>query len=343
MSVEIREVDPADEPELRRWWETKDEAMASRPCPTLNPSWATARVTLPHPHADFRQTLLTAYHGDAVVGCAILVLPVADNLTMSYADVTVPERYRRRGVGTALLDEVEARARQAGRAYVLVEVIAPIGVVGQGELFAEARGYPIANREGSKVLDLHDHPDWSPLDRKVVERAGGYRIETWGNVTPEQYAQPLCEALNTFISMIPSGDVALEDIVMTPERLRRNELRSDALGRRRFVATAFSPDGTLAGNSDLYLPPHVVDHADVGITMVLPEHRGHALGLAMKLATHRALEEAEPACRLVTTNNADANVAMNAVNDALGYRLVEQQLEVQKKLSGRDQILRSRT
>ena len=67
--------------------------------------------------------------------------------------------------------------------------------------------------------------------------------------------------------------------------------------------------------------------------MVLPGHRGHALGLALKLATHEALMAAEPQCRLVTTNNADANAQMNAVNDQLGYRLVEQQLEVQKTLS----------
>ncbi len=80
------------------------------------------------------------------------------------------------------------------------------------------------------------------------------------------------------------------------------------------------------------MPAHVEDHADVGITMVLPDHRGHALGLSMKLTTHADLMAAEPGCRLVTTNNADANAQMNAVNDQLGYRLVEQQLEVQKTL-----------
>ncbi len=184
MSVEIREVDPNDEAELRRWWETGHEAMVGRPY-DLRPTWATTRATMTVPHDDFEQTLLAAYDGDAMVGSAIRVLPIADNLAMSYADVTVPERHRRRGVGSALLADVEARARAAGREYVLVEVLAPIGVVGPGERFAEARGYPIAQREGVKVLDLDDHPDWAPLARKVAERADGYRIETWGSVTPE--------------------------------------------------------------------------------------------------------------------------------------------------------------
>jgi len=331
MSIEIRAVEPGDEGELHRWWETGHEAMAGRPF-DLRPTWESTRATTTRPHDDFEQTLLAAYDGQAMVGAGILVLPVADNLAMAYADVTVPERYRRRGVGTALLDDIEGRARAAGRSHVLVEVLAPVGVVGPGELFAAARGYPIAQREAVKVLDLDDHPDWTPLARKAAERAGGYRIRTWGEVTPDDLAPALCEALNVFVSMIPRGDVAIEDIAMTPERLRRNENRALELGRRRHTAAAFAPDGTLAGYSDLFVPPHVVDHADVGITMVLPEHRGHALGLAMKLATHADLMAAEPACRLVTTNNADANAQMNAVNDQLGYRLVEQQLEVQKTL-----------
>jgi hypothetical protein len=131
---------------------------------------------------------------------------------------------------------------------------------------------------------------------------------------------------------VPMGDLALEDTSFTPERLRRNEVRADAIGRRRFTATAFAADGTLAGYSDIFIPAHEVRFAQIGITMVLPEHRGHALGLALKLATHAALTALLPECGFVVTDNADANEAMNAVNEQMGYRLVEQQLEVQKAL-----------
>ena len=66
--------------------------------------------------------------------------------------------------------------------------------------------------------------------------------------------------------------------------------------------------------------------------MVMPEARGHRLGLGMKLATHRALRAAYPACTAVVTSNADVNDHMNAVNEALGYRVLEQLLEYQKRL-----------
>jgi GNAT superfamily N-acetyltransferase len=332
VSVEIREVDPGDEAELHRWWRTTDDAMSGRPCPGLNPTWETQRAAFTTPHPDFRQALLTAYDDGEAVGTVIHVLPLTDNLKMSYADVTVPERHRRRGVGTALLAAAESRSREAGRSYLVVEVVAPLGEVSAGERFAEAHGYPVANREGIKVLDLHDHPDWAPLAQRAAERGAAYRIVEWGATTPEDLVPAVCEALNVFIGMVPLGDLALEDIVMTPERLRRNEERSLELGRRRFCAAALAPDGSLAGYSDLSVPPHADHRAEIGLTMVLPEHRGHALGLATKLATHASLLAAVPTCATVSTDNSDANEHMNAVNEQMGYRLVEQLLEVQKEL-----------
>jgi len=127
--VDIREVDPGDEAGLHQWWRTGHEAMAGRPF-DLRPSWATTRAVMTRPHDDFEQTLLAAYDGAEMVGAALLMLPVADNLAMAYADVTVPEPHRRRGVGSALLADVEARARAARRTHVLVEVLAPVGLVG---------------------------------------------------------------------------------------------------------------------------------------------------------------------------------------------------------------------
>jgi RimJ/RimL family protein N-acetyltransferase len=170
------------------------------------------------------------------------------------------------------------------------------------------------------------------LERKAADRIGDYRIEEWGAFTPDEHVHAVCDALNVFVGMVPTGDIALEDTKFTPERLSRNERRWVEVGRRRLVAVAFAPDGTLAGYSDMFLHAHVDHWAQIGITMVLPEHRGHSLGLAIKLASHATLADQYPACGLVMTSNADINEQMNAVNEQMGYRLVEQLLEVQKTL-----------
>ena len=67
-------------------------------------------------------------------------------------------------------------------------------------------------------------------------------------------------------------------------------------------------------------------------TLVAPEHRGHALGLAIKVANHRQLREHFPECRVLLTGNADVNAPMNAVNEVLGYREVERCVELQREI-----------
>ena len=73
-------------------------------------------------------------------------------------------------------------------------------------------------------------------------------------------------------------------------------------------------------------------HAQVGITLVAPSHRGRRLGLALKLATHDLAVATYPDLVTVDTSNAEVNTQMNAVNEALGYRTIETLLELQKKL-----------
>jgi hypothetical protein len=67
-----------------------------------------------------------------------------------------------------------------------------------------------------------------------------------------------------------------------------------------------------------------VDPEDPGwahqvITAVTREHRGHRLGLLLKLAMMELLATTEPQLERMETSNAASNKHMVAVNDALGY------------------------
>ncbi len=66
-----------------------------------------------------------------------------------------------------------------------------------------------------------------------------------------------------------------------------------------------------------------------------PEHRGHRLGLAVKLANLDFLAEREPAVRMIGTGNAQENAPMIAVNDMLGFEIAGVGMFWQKQL-GRD-------
>jgi GNAT superfamily N-acetyltransferase len=331
VTLDIREVDLVDEAALHAWWQAGHAAYAGRPI-EMYPPWEQSRHELRLVASDREQILLAAFDDGVVAGAARLVLPLLDNTGSAIVEVMVPPDRRRRGIGTAVLGRVEEIARERGRRVLMGEAVTPPGQTSPGVEFAEATGYAVVNRDGLKALDLDDHPDWAPLDARVAGRIGDYGLVHWENHTPDEHVDGLCAALSSLVSMIPLGDLALEEKEWTPERLRAEEARSVQLGRRVFATAAIAPDGTLAAYTDATVEAAQPTRAGIDITYALPEHRGRSLGLAVKLAHHRRLRAAAPACRFLLTDNADSNVHMNAVNEALGYRLVEQLLEVQKEL-----------
>lgn len=193
---------------------------------------------------------------------------------------------------------------------------------------------PAAHFEELKDLDLTECGD--ALDALAAEQGDldGYRLVTFGNRTPDELVDGFCALMSVFMDDVPIGDLALEGSTWTPERLRGAERRRQEQGRMQFFAVAVAPDGAVAGLSNVFTTPPATTKAEIGGTMVGKAHRGHGLGLAMKLATHRELRAAYPECQRVETGNAGVNQHMNAINERMGYRVVEDLHEYQKVLSG---------
>ena len=84
--------------------------------------------------------------------------------------------------------------------------------------------------------------------------------------------------------------------------------------------------------SDVRIDDTDHSHGQVGITIVDPAHRGHRLGLALKVATHDLAVATYADLVALDTSNAEVNTHMNAVNETLGYRSIETLLELQKRL-----------
>jgi GNAT superfamily N-acetyltransferase len=331
-TYDIRVVDTRDVGLLRAWWEVGDAATADRPIDAW-PVWEVSRRALPMSRTDGRLVLVSALDGDVTVGAGMLFLFRHDNTHLGEAEVYVHPDHRRRGVGRAVLAELERQARAAGRTVVIGTTFAPVGAESPGSLFAAATGYPVASAEQTKVVDLKEAPEhWPALDEEVAAVLGDYRVTVFEERVPDEYVDDFCGLLSAFIGQVPTGDLDLEEASWTPQRLRENEGRMIAIGRVRLIGAAIAPDGHLCGFSDIAINRDDPRHASVGGTLVLPAHRGHRLGVAMKLATHRRMIELFPSCAYVETGNAGVNAAMNSVNEQLGYRVVERCLDVQKRL-----------
>src|SRR5688572_29211336 len=112
--VEIRQVDRQDEVALSAWWHAAREADTGRPY-DFWPTWEVARAFYLADDPNFDTTMLAAYVDGEIAGAARLRYPNKDNQHLTWAGFGVLERFRRRGIGTALVAAGEADARQHGR------------------------------------------------------------------------------------------------------------------------------------------------------------------------------------------------------------------------------------
>ena len=86
-----------------------------------------------------------------------------------------------------------------------------------------------------------------------------------------------------------------------PSGSRERDDRFVATGRHQFGVLAYAADGTCVATTELFVNEVASWRALQGGTLVVPGHRGHRLGLALKLANLRAVRERFPDCRYVFT------------------------------------------
>ncbi len=326
-------MDRGDEAGLHRFWEIgRLAADATRPYDFHVP-WESAHAAYTEGRAGFRNVLLGVHEAGEMVGRVSLGYSDLDNTHMAYGDVAVDPARWRRGIGSAALAAAEDRARRDGRRTLVLEAFAPLDADGPGLVLARARGYSPAIEDRIKVVDLvATEPTWAALEEEARRRATAYTLVEWADRVPDEHITGYCRVNEAFLEHMPLGDLDLEPEVWTEERVRTRNEESRRGGRRELAVAVLAPDGAMVGLTEVVLNDHAPHRGFQSGTLVMPEHRGHALGLLMKLRNHRRLRADHPECAVLMTGNAGVNVAMNAVNERLGYRDVERCVELQKDL-----------
>lgn len=330
--MDVRPADLADDADVRALWEISEAEAALRPYDDST-TWASFRGDVRAPRSDIEKTWLLAERDGVAVGAASVRMFLLDNPRLAELDVVVHPDHRRKGAGRALLGALEAIAAEHGRTSWSGGFTAPLDDGGAGLAFSVAHGYAEVTSEQVKSLDLDAAvPRWGHLDADVAAHLGDYRVETFAGVVPEPWRAGFRALAGAFLEEVPTGDLDLENMTWNEQRLVEHEQRMRDTGRDWLVAVAIAPDGEPVGFTELALQVENPGTCWVGGTLVAPAHRGHRLGLAVKLASHRLLRERTPQCRYVLTGNAGVNAPMNAVNAAMGYEVVERWIDVQKRV-----------
>lgn len=90
----------------------------------------------------------------------------------------------------------------------------------------------------------------------------------------------------------------------------------------------------MAGLTELSVTGDGLGNCLQGGTLVLPDHRGHRLGMALKVANLRSLQSRGDALTrpMIHSWNAEVNDHMGAINATLGFVAVEIVEEMQLRL-----------
>ncbi|HZE40364.1 MAG TPA: GNAT family N-acetyltransferase [Stackebrandtia sp.] len=336
MDIEFTVLDPLNQAEVDAWLGVvRRSTLAS--VPGFPPSVKSTRIIgLVRHRATERVEHVLAKRDGRVVAAAEMNMPLLDNTHMVELELDVDPEFRGRGIGSALLTEVERRAAEYGRTtLVAFNAEGPDGGESAGYRFATARGYAKAGADIRRTADLGEI-DQSNLDGTLADawaRADGYALVQWTDRTPSEHVEDVAYLDGRLLLDAPTQDLDIEPQKVDVDRVHNRENEYITRGQLR-VSTAVKHvgSGRLVAWTEIAVNPGEEFDCWQSITLVDPDHRGHRLGTILKIENHRHVLRYRPMMRRVHTWNSEVNDHMVAINEAVGYRIRERWNGLQKKL-----------
>ncbi|WP_182354192.1 hypothetical protein [Flaviflexus huanghaiensis] len=270
------------------------------------------------------------WHGD-VVGMASVRVPLRETLDSAHVDINAA--LGREDAYGPLWEAARAICVAENRTKITAYEDHPFGLelrAPSSELtlartrysdFLEGAGFVLTQTETCSRLPLPvDDTVAATLTAEALEKADGYRTVSWAGPTPEEYRHDLVTLISAFQLDMPTAGIVQSEINFDVDRLVEGDRRLKALGITSLMTVAQHIDtGHLVAHTRLDLLPdsRAVIQED---TLVLNEHRGHRLGLLIKMENLRQLKMLAPEKTFIQTWNAGENAWMWSINERMGFR-----------------------
>ncbi|MET7281697.1 GNAT family N-acetyltransferase [Kribbella sp. NPDC005582] len=316
--MEIVAVDGQDAEVFGRFYEVKYGVRRELEFP-VGMGADEARVLMTSQHAEARADGIGAVVDGVWVGVAWFDWWLVGSTETVDVEIAVIPQWRRRGVGSRLLEVAIERTHKAGRRVLSGSDLTGDPVTGEspGTAFARAGGFVRKHAELHQVLELP-----TVIAEKPV---AGYEIVQWREHTPAEWIEQFADLQTGMSEDVPAGERTTATVHWTPELIRDAEARRLAQGRFTYVTAAIhSATGELAAYTQMGGTPETPGRLSQYDTYVRRSHRGHGLGLAVKAPNLRALQAGVARPAVLHTWNAPENAPMIAVNSKLGFRPVAQ-------------------
>jgi mycothiol synthase len=241
------------------------------------------------------------------------------NQHLAQFDIDVLPDSRGKGIATALLGEIAAKANGRGRSLLISTTRSSVPAA---EAFMKRIGATVGlsshvNELKTAEIDRNLLREWPA---RAKERAQGFSLGLWDGRYPEEHLQEIAQ-MKELINTMPKEDLDMDDIHFTAEHLREMDDSDEATGAQRWcMYIREDATGKLAGYTELYWHPSKPEIANQADTAVLEEYKNRGLGRWLKAAMLEKLLEEHPEVTIVRTGNAQSNKPMLNINNELGFR-----------------------
>jgi GNAT superfamily N-acetyltransferase len=340
--------DPRDlSDEVRLAYELNERANAARFGDGLYVNTLAEFVALLRSNETERIHRLLAWHGQRLAGVLTMYTTLIDSTAVAdlgiQLDPALPAD-EQAAVAEALVAHGLEEAAAIGRSTIVASTVgARTGPVtartGRGAADPThpevaplvARGFELDQVYRVSVADLTRLADLDERHAAGLERASDYDLEHWIGETPAEH-RPGMRMLHERMSVdAPVADLAWEAETWDDALLTAFERGKQGGGRSLLTVVARErATGELAGFSTLILPTT----GDVGRqhdTLVTQPHRGHGLGMLLKLDNMLRLRQLQPELTRLVTWNAEENRPMLDVNERCGFEPVAYEAQWQRK------------
>jgi RimJ/RimL family protein N-acetyltransferase len=250
------------------------------------------------------------------IGALQIDLMDPPNDVLAFVGVNVHPAYRRRGHGTLLLAH-GLRALPAAVRTVIAGGRHTAAMAG----FLERHRFRLGSTDVPHIQHL-DQISWADMDGLEAESAAasaGYELQRLTAPTSPELLLELVAVAAAIDDAPASGDLTQTEFAHDVAQLQRVEAATLGRGDQQYrVIARHRSTGVIAGHTVVTVDPDNPT-ADQNDTAVLPDHRGHRLGLAMKINMLHWLTDTHPTLRQIVTTMDANNTPMIEINHALGY------------------------
>ena len=281
-------------------------------------------------------TWLAEDENGAPLACAACWSNSAGDPTAMKCYVYVRKPWRNQGAGLKLAEAVLNEAHAEGRSSLLWTTS---GSVPAGEAFSRRLGATPARINRTSELRMPDL-DWEMVRSWIDACRGrelGYSLEFLEGPLPTSLHEDAA-TFHHIMQTAPVDDLKVADVQLDGHHVAEIERHLVESGRERWLIFVREPEGRCVGGTEVTFDSWESTVAHQQNTGIDVAHRGLGLAKWVKASMLERIKARRSTVDVIRTGNAFSNQPMLAINDSLGFKVVEVETDWQGEI---DKLIKS--